>query len=130
MSISISQRLMPSCCQCNGAGRCSNCSCKKGGKSRADCLPSRRGRCENLKSPSAVQKEAMLLIAQWTSQSARGRFNLLNNKITMTNFHYHSLYHLISISICMEGSARVCLCCYFILILGAYHYHLELAKCW
>ena len=28
----------------------------------------------------------------------------------------------------MEGSAHVCLCCNFILILGAYHYHLELAK--
>ena len=34
------------------------CSCKKGGKSCADCLPSRQGKCENLKSPSAVQKDA------------------------------------------------------------------------
>ena len=49
---------MPSCCQCNCAGRCSNCSCKKGGKSCVDCLPSRRGRCDNLKSPSVVQKDA------------------------------------------------------------------------
>ena len=42
---------MPVCCRCNGSGRCNNCSCSKAGKLCVDCLPIRRGRCNNV-SPS------------------------------------------------------------------------------
>ena len=36
------------CCRCNASGRCKNCSCKKAGKECSNCLPCRRGHCENL----------------------------------------------------------------------------------
>ena len=39
---------MPLCCRCNGSGRCINCYCAKSGKLCVDCLPSRRGGCQNL----------------------------------------------------------------------------------
>ena len=38
---------MPSCCRCNGSGKCLNCACKKAGISCTNCLPLRRGKCKN-----------------------------------------------------------------------------------
>ena len=38
---------MPACCHCNGVGHCINCSCSKLGRSCSDCLPLRRGNCQN-----------------------------------------------------------------------------------
>lgn len=35
------------CCRCNGNGRCYNCSCRKLGKPCVNCLPLRKGRCQN-----------------------------------------------------------------------------------
>ena len=53
---------MPSCCQCNGHGKCSNCSCVKAGQLCCNCIPSKLGTCSNLpqkgiqitSSPSAI----------------------------------------------------------------------------
>ena len=42
---------MPACCRCNGSGRCVNCTCVKSGKLCNDCLPSRKGCCQNQKKP-------------------------------------------------------------------------------
>ena len=39
---------MPTCCRCNGSGRCVSCTCVKSGKPCIDCLPSRKGCCRNL----------------------------------------------------------------------------------
>ena len=39
---------MPTCCQCKGVGRCRSCSCKKIGLPSVDCLPFRRGRCDDV----------------------------------------------------------------------------------
>ena len=38
---------MPTCCRCNGKGRCKACICKKNGSCCTNCLPGRNGRCEN-----------------------------------------------------------------------------------
>ena len=38
---------MPSCCRCNGSGKCLNCARVKKGIHCTDCLPHRRGRCPN-----------------------------------------------------------------------------------
>ena len=38
---------MPSCCRCNGSGKCLNCACVKKGIHCTDCLPHCRGRCSN-----------------------------------------------------------------------------------
>ena len=38
---------MPSCCRCNGNGRCRNCRCVRSGSACFNCLPFRRGHCEN-----------------------------------------------------------------------------------
>ena len=38
---------MPVCCQCNGSGKCRNCSCSRLGKNWVDCLPSKRQHCMN-----------------------------------------------------------------------------------
>ena len=35
------------CCRCNASGRCKNCACKKAGRECLNCLPRRRGHCEN-----------------------------------------------------------------------------------
>ena len=35
------------CCWCNASGRCKNCACKKAGRECLNCLPRRRGHCEN-----------------------------------------------------------------------------------
>ena len=43
---------MPVCCRCNGNGRCSGCSCSKAGRLCSNCLPSRKGYCRNLSSPT------------------------------------------------------------------------------
>ena len=37
------------CCWCNASGRCRNCACKKAGRECLNCLPCRRGHCENSK---------------------------------------------------------------------------------
>ena len=44
---------MPSCCRCNGSGRCNNCSCSKSGRLCTDCLPGRRGKCRNTQPPAS-----------------------------------------------------------------------------
>ena len=36
------------CCRCNGKGRCRNCRCVRNGLACVNCLPLRRGRCENI----------------------------------------------------------------------------------
>ena len=38
---------MPVCYQCNGSGKCRNCSCSRLGKNWVDCLPSKRQHCMN-----------------------------------------------------------------------------------
>ena len=38
---------MPSCCRCNGNGRCRNYRCVRSGSACFNCLPFRRGHCEN-----------------------------------------------------------------------------------
>ena len=44
-----SQCIMPPvCCRCNGSGRCLNCVCRKANRLCSNCLPSRRGQCENI----------------------------------------------------------------------------------
>ena len=45
---------MPICCRCNGSGRCRNCSCTRSGNHCVDCLPTRRGRCDNI-NPQPVE---------------------------------------------------------------------------
>ena len=37
----------PSCCRCNGSGRCVNCICKKSRNQCTNCLPGRRNQCAN-----------------------------------------------------------------------------------
>ena len=39
---------MPSCCGCNGSGRCIACVCKRLGRCCTNCAPARAGRCVNL----------------------------------------------------------------------------------
>ena len=39
---------MPSCCPCNGSGRCKNCSCVKEGRLCTSCLPGRKETCSNI----------------------------------------------------------------------------------
>ena len=36
------------CCRCNSSGRCMSCSCVKSGRTYVDCLPSRKGHCNNV----------------------------------------------------------------------------------
>ena len=38
---------MPSCCRCNGSGRCKKRSCVKDGRLCTSCLPGRKGTCSN-----------------------------------------------------------------------------------
>ena len=38
---------MPTCCRCNGSGRCVNCACVKSGFACTNCLPHRKGKCAN-----------------------------------------------------------------------------------
>ena len=38
----------PVCCRCNASGRCKNCSCRKANKLCSNCLPCRKGHCDNL----------------------------------------------------------------------------------
>ena len=57
---------MPTCFQCNSAGRCRNWSCRKGGIPCDDCLPFRQGggpnvslpATDNVSPPTTPQKEA------------------------------------------------------------------------
>ena len=35
------------CCRCNGSGRCRNCSCVNAQQGCTNCLPKRKGTCEN-----------------------------------------------------------------------------------
>ena len=44
--------VMPICCRCNGSGRCRSCSCARSQGSCIDCLPLRRGHCENAPVPT------------------------------------------------------------------------------
>ena len=46
---------MPVCCRCNGKGKCNNCVCVRSGNICIDCLPSRRGHCDNLVERSEVR---------------------------------------------------------------------------
>ena len=41
------------CCRCNGDGKCKNCVCVKEKRTCTSCLPSRRGKCLNIKQPAA-----------------------------------------------------------------------------
>ena len=43
---------MPQCCRCNGNGRCRSCHCVRSGSACINCLPLRRGRCENCEESS------------------------------------------------------------------------------
>ena len=43
---------MPQCCRCNGNGRCRSCFCVRSGSACTNCLPLRRGRCENCEESS------------------------------------------------------------------------------
>ena len=45
---------MPTCCRCNGSGRCTNCCCKKAGRF-CSCLPSRKNHCGN-QAPSELNR--------------------------------------------------------------------------
>ena len=47
---------MPSCCRCNGSGRCNNCMCSKSGRLCTDCLPGRRGKCRNTQPPASEDR--------------------------------------------------------------------------
>ena len=41
------------CCRCNGDGKCRNCACVKANRRCTSCLPSRKGKCLNIKQPTA-----------------------------------------------------------------------------
>ena len=46
---------MPVCCRSNGKGKCNNCVCVRSGNICIDCLPLRRGHCDNLVDRSEVR---------------------------------------------------------------------------
>ena len=50
LSVSVNTSSRPNstrCCRCHDTGSCSNCSCKKAGRSCSHCLPSTQGNCLN-----------------------------------------------------------------------------------
>ena len=71
-----SQCIMPPvCCRCNGSGRCLNCVCRKANRLCSNCLPSRRGQCENipvttLHNDSAVTTDVLQAIQETTLETA------------------------------------------------------------
>ena len=51
--------MAPPCCRCNGKGKCRGCVCCKIGTPCVNCLPSKRGTCENGSSGYSVDNEAV-----------------------------------------------------------------------
>ena len=51
---------IPSCCRCNGSGRCLNCACVKAGTPCSNCLPQRKGNCANCTSDSRDRHDSRL----------------------------------------------------------------------
>ena len=49
---------MPTCCRCNGSGRCVNCTCVKSGLACSNCLPLRKGNCANLADRTTLRQTA------------------------------------------------------------------------
>ena len=52
------QEMPPTCCRCNGKGKCLNCVCVKANRPCESCLPGRRGLCSNY-CPSSVNASGM-----------------------------------------------------------------------
>lgn len=60
---------MPQCCRCNGNGRCRSCFCVRSGLKCINCLPLRRGRCENFEDSSPQPAVSSLIQSDLSTSS-------------------------------------------------------------
>ena len=110
---------MPVCCRCNGNGRCTNCVCSRAGAPCQNCLPSRRGRCNNALPTDIWDDSVTAAPNNNTSASAQSRrvsqvavdSHLLDNGDTHQQSNLHSSITTSSptpsLTLCPESTTAV-----------------------